>query len=269
MMYSFLKAHPFLCLLALNALSFCVARAYWYVTGEFGADLKVMRPAEDDGKMYYLIAGCVNQPQTAFEFLFDELDGGITLVNYHSAKGCSIRTISKQVIADAKEHDYQARIIGISIGDYVSRQVEAAIPGTKSVGICPEPDSSILRPWANASTKVGSIAVEAISAAAGWASLVPWYNGCGNHFSTAFIADQFRDIGFVYDAPHATIGTVGIIVSERPGKDEGDEFLDNSTIEEYFYGTPIVEAAASHGNTVDMADQFLKAWRSLDLEDDF
>lgn len=266
-MYSSLKAHPFLGVLLLNTLSFCVARVCWYTFGECGADLEVMRPAEDSEKMYYLVAGCVNQPRTAFEFLFDELDGGITLVNYRSAKGCSIRTISKQVIADAKKHGYQARILGISIGDYVSRQVEDAIPGAKSVGINPEPSSKILRPWANVSTKVGSIVAEAASAVMGWTSLIPWYNGCGNRFSTAFIADQFRDIGFVYDAPHTTSGTVGIIVSERPGEDEGDEFLDNSKIREYFDGIPIAEAKASHGNTVDMANKFLEAWRSLPKSD--
>ena len=266
MMYSFLKRHPFLCLLCFNALSFCIARICWYATGECGADFEVMRPAEDGEKMYYLVAGCINQPRTAFEFLFDELDGGITLVNYHSAKGCSLRTISKQVIKDAKTHNYQARVIGISIGDYVARQVEDAIPGAKSVGINPEPDSSILQPWANAATKVGSVAAEAVSAVAGWASLIPWYNGSGNRFSAAFIADQFRDIGFAYDAPHTTGGTMGIIVSERPDKG-GDEFLRNSSIKEYFDGIPIAEARASHGNTVDMADEFLEAWRSLDLED--
>ena len=149
MMYSFLKEHPIICVLILNALSFCAARTYWYVTGGCGADFEVMRPAEDGEKMYYLVAGCVNQPRAAFEFLFDELDGGITLVNYHSARGCSIRSISKQVIKDAKRHNYQARIIGISIGDYVSRQVENAIPDAKSVGINPEPTSNILHPWAN------------------------------------------------------------------------------------------------------------------------
>lgn len=263
--YKFLRMHPFLAIMILNALSFCVMRIYWYATEQCGAELEVARPAEDGEVMYYVVAGCVNQPQSAFDFLMDNLDGGVTFVNYQSTRGCSIRTIAKQVIADAEKHHYQTRVIGISIGDYVSRRVEDAIPGTLTVGINPEPNSSILRPWANVATKVGSVLAEGVSVAAGWLSVIPWYNGCDNYFSLAFIADQFRDIGFTYSTPHAIDGTVGVIISERPNKTEGDEFLRNSSIKEYFDGIPIVSAKASHGNTVDMADEFMKAWQSLDL----
>lgn len=264
---TFIKEHPFLTLALLNMLSFCVIRVYWHATKQTGAKLEVVEPAKDGEKMYYLVAGCVNQPEPAFDFLLDELDGGITYVNYDPVRGCNIATIAEQVIADAKRHSYQPRVIGISIGDYVARQVEDAIPGAKSVGINPEPKSSILRPWANLSTKVGSIIAEAASTALGWLSIIPWYNGCGNRFSLAFIADQFQDIGFTYNTPHTTTGTVGVIISERPGKAEGDEFLENSSIKEYFDGVQIVEAKASHGNTVDMADKYLEAWKKLDLSD--
>lgn len=253
-------------LLALNTLSFCAARLYWYSQGACGADLEVLRPADEGEVMYYLVAGCVNQPASAYAFLLDEdelSDGGITLVNYYSVRGCSMKTIARQVINDAQAYDYQARVIGISIGDYVSRRVEANIPGATSYGINPEPTADALHPWAKIATRAGSFVGQIASAAAGWLSVIPWYNGCGNHFSMAFIVDQFRDIGFITDTPKATGGVNGIIISERPGKVEGDEFLDNSFIEEYFPDVPVAKAKTGHGNTVDGAEEFLRAWREL------
>lgn len=250
-------------LLLLNSLSFTLVRAVWYFNGALGAELEVYRPAKDGEVMHYLVAGCVNQPHSAFEFLLDELDGGITLVNYRATRGCSMKTIAKQVIADAKAHGYQAKVIGISIGDYVARCVEDALPGTESIGINPEPTAEILRPWARAATVVGSTLAEVATVPLGWASVIPWYNGCGNRFSIAFIADQFRDIGFTTNTPKATDGVQGIIISERPGKEEGDEFLKNSSIREYFPNAPIVSAKTGHGNTVDGAAEFLKAWHEL------
>lgn len=278
----FLNSHQIvLTLLFFNTVSFMALRATWFTEGKYGAKLEVLRPAPDGGKMYYLVAGCVNQPHSAFGFIADELAGGITLVNYQAVRGCSIKTIAKQVIEDAKAHDYDVRVIGISVGDYVARRVEAEIPGAKSVAINPEPDASILRPYANVASKVGSVLVEALTFPLGWLSAIPWYNGCGNRFSTAFIADQFRDIGFIRSYPnttrprlgnyqrveHSTKDTVGVIISNRPGKAEGDEFLSNSAIREYFNGVPIAVAKTGHGNTVDGATEFLKAWRELDLKD--
>ncbi len=280
--FQFFNNHPITTiLLVLNSLSFLVMRVYWYSSEKFGAELEVFESAPDGGKMYYLVAGCVNQPHSAFCFLADELDGGITLVNYRAVQGCSIKTIAEQVVEDAERHRYDVRVVGISIGDYVARRVEAEIPGAKSVAINPEPDAGILRPYANVASKVGSVLVEALTVPLGWLSAIPWYNGCGNYFSTAFIADQFRDIGFIRSYPnttkprlgsyqrveHATNGTAGVIISERPGKAAGDEFLSNSSIREYFGDVPIAVAKTGHGNTVDGATEFLEAWRELDLED--
>lgn len=250
-------------LLILNSLSFCVARAYWYHSGEVGTRLETWRLADDSEVMNYLVAGCVNQPRSAYDFLLDELEGGVTFVNYQATRGCSMRTIAKQVIADAERHNYQARVIGISIGDYIGRRVEDALPGTESVGINPEPEASILRPWARGATCAGSVLAETLTVPVGWLSVIPWYNGCDNHFSLAFIADQFRDIGLIVNTPKATDGVKGIIISERPGKAEGDEFLKNSAIREYFPGVPVAQARTGHGNTVDGADEFLRAWKEL------
>ncbi len=267
-MRNFISSHPALFLIFfVNMLSFAVTRFCWATTGKTGAELEVIRPIADGKKMYYLVAGCVNQPRSAFRFLIDELkDGGVTFVNYQAVRGCNIESIAEQVIADAKEHRYDVRVIGISIGDYVGREVEAQIPNAKSVGINPEPEASVLRPYANIASKVGSVLLEVLTVPLGWLSAIPWYSDCGNRFSTAFIADQFVDIGFAR-ASYVTGNTEGIIISQRPGKAEGDEFLSNQAISEYFSGVPIAEARTGHGNTVGGADEFLAAWRELDLTD--
>lgn len=268
MMRKLLKKMMILTAIA-NTLSFCLARLHWFSMEKemLGAEFDVINPVKDGEKMYYLVAGCVNQPRSAFDFLLEELDGGVTLVNYQPERGCNIKTIADQVIADAKTHNYQARVVGISIGDYVARRVEDAVPGAKSVGINPEPEPSILRPWSRIASKAGSVIVEALTVPLGWLSTIPWYDGCGNRFSTVFIADQFRDIGFVNDTPYAIDGTAGVIISDHPGKADGDEFLDNARIKQYFKGIPVATAKASHGDTVGSNEAYIEAWHALDLQD--
>lgn len=246
----------------LNSLSFCAVRAYWYSTGGLGAKLVVIKPAEDGERMFYLVAGCINQPSTAFEFIMNELKelGGVTLVNYRNARGCSMTTIAKQVVRYIKKHRYQAVTIGISIGDYVARVVEDELPEAKSIPINPEPDSDILRPWARTASRVGSVLVSGATMLLGWASLIPWLNGDGNLFSTAFIADQFRDIGFITNAPRTTDGALGLIISEH------DEYLVNTIIKERFPDIPIAVTYTKHGKTGPNAAEFLTAWQELKLQ---
>lgn len=249
-------------LLALNSLSFCAARAYWYASGNLGAKFEVYKEAEDGELMFYLVAGCINQPRTAFKFIMDELKevGGVTLVTYQNTRGCSMSTIAKQVVRDAEEHHYKVVTIGISIGDYVARVVEDNLPEAKSIPINPEPDSVILQPWARIASRIGSVLVSGLTIPLGWLSLIPWLNGDGNLFSTAFIADQFRDIGFVTNTPRTMDGVLGIIISEY------DEYLVNSIIQSRFPDVPIVVTPTKHGRTVPNATEFLGAWQKLKLQ---
>lgn len=249
-------------LLALNSLSFCAARAYWHSNEGLGAKFEIYHPAEDGELMFYLVAGCINQPRTAFKFIMDELKevGGVTLVTYRNTRGCSMATIAKQVVRDAEKHHYKVVTIGISIGDYVARVVEDTLPEAKSIPINPEPDSVILQPWARVASKIGSVLVSGLTIPLGWLSLIPWFNGDGNLFSVAFIADQFRDIGFVTNTPRTTSGVLGLIVSEY------DEYLVNSIIRSRFPDVPIAVTPTKHGRTVPNAAEFLKAWRELNLQ---
>ena len=243
-------------LLALNALTFCVARyGFWEHQGKVGAVLEVIKPAGESGIMNYYVAGCVNQPKAAFEFMVNDLEGGVTYVNYVN-RGCDMKMIAEQVIADAREHGYKARVIGISIGDYVSRWAEHEI-GAETIAINPEPDASLLQPWARYASVAGGAVAKLGAAACGWASLIPFYPSVGGKHSLSFIADQFYGIGTANDAPHSTERTLGVINSDE------DQFLDNVEIERYFEGVPVEYAESDHGNTVDKAPAYIEAWSAL------
>lgn len=257
------KMVVFLILVALiiNSASFCLARAYWYCFGGLGADLEVERPADDNGVMYYLVAGNVNQPRQAFAFLVDRLHGGITYVTYRGTRGCDMQTIAAQVMDDAEEHGYTARIIGISIGDYVGRVAEAEFDDVETVAINPEANPRLLQTWARVGTRIASPVMEIVSIPLGWLSTIPFISTCkGTHFSLVFLADQWWEIAYINDAPEFYGSCRGAICSTD------DQFLDNENIEEAFKGVIIEYAESDHGNTVDKADAYIKAWAALGLD---
>lgn len=239
-------------LLLINSVSFMVCRAAWYMSGAVAAKLQLVRGASSK-VMNYFVAGNVNQPERAFKFLEDKIDGGITYVTYSEKKGCSMRQIAEQVIDDADILGCKARIFGISIGDYVSRLAEEQLDDVETIAINPEPHPSILKPYANYGLKIVTPIMEVLTIPAGWLSYIPCIRG----FSLAFLADQWRDIAYCRDAPMETAMTLGVICSTE------DEFLQNDVIEEYFKGVPIVYANCNHGNTEDRADEYIRAWEEL------
>lgn len=244
--------------LLINAFSCAVVRGQWHATGGTGANLVVVKPAGESNTMNYYVAGCVNQPEAAFEFMVNDLDGGVTYVNYHATRGCNMKTIADQVIADAKERKYtKVRVIGISVGDYVGRWAEQELDNVETIAINPEPSAILLQPWAKTASFWGGHAANVVSYGLGWISLIPFYPTVGGRFSLAFIAEQFCEIGSVNDAPHAVEHTLGVINSTD------DQFLDNEEIEGYFYEVPVEYAESDHGNTVDKAAEYIGAWSAL------
>lgn len=245
-----------LALAALNSLTYVGARAYWYSHGDVGARLEVVRDAEDSGIMNYFVAGNVNQPSTAFKFLEDKI-GGITYVTYSELRGCSMRQITRQVIADARRQGCRIRVFGISIGDYVSRFAEAELTEVETVAINPEPHPKILKPYAQYGLKVVTPVMEALTVPLGWLSHVPLPLAKNHTFSLAFLADQWRDIAYCSDAPQITTNTIGVICSSD------DEFLQNDVIAEYFDGAPIAVIDSRHGDTEGNAEAYAEAVEKL------
>jgi len=141
-------------LLLVNSLSYVGARAYWYATGAVAAELQRVREVGSSGVMNYFVAGNINQPERAFKFLEEKIDGGITYVTYAETRGCSMKQIVNQVLADAQQQNCKVRIFGISIGDYVSRFAESELDDVETIAINPEPHSKILKPYAGVGLKI-------------------------------------------------------------------------------------------------------------------
>ena len=240
-------------LLALNAITYVGARSYWYATGGVAADLQVVREAGAGEVMNYFVAGNVNQPERAFKFLEDRIDGGITYVTYAETRGCSMKQIVNQVLADAQQRNCRVRILGISIGDYVGRFAESELDNVETVAINPEPHPDILKPYANIGLKIATPIMEGLTVPLGWLSHIPCIRG----FSFAFLADQWRDIAYCSDAPHVTDCTIGVICSSD------DEFLQNAVIEDYFKGVPVITIDSHHGDTQGNGDAYAEAWDQL------
>lgn len=242
-----------LALMALNALSYAAARWSWRRSGQFGAELVVAKPADESGVMNYYVAGNVNQPDVAFKFMEDDLDGGITYVMYREDRGCDMRLIARQVINDARLHNYKARVIGISIGDLVGRYAEDELNRVQTIAINPEPDPRFLKPWARWSLRIGTPIMKVLMVPCGWLSQLPLARG----FSLAFLADQWWEIAYRSDTPTGKDRLINVICSTR------DQFLNNIFIKQTYGGVPIEFADADHGNTVDMADAYAVAWKRL------
>lgn len=253
-----------------NSVSYAVTLAVWSAKGENGATLiRKCFASTKNGLMVYLVAGCGNQPEQAFEFLMDDLAGlGITFVNYRPDRGCDMKLIAEQVIDDIKANDFQkALIISCSIGDYVGRVCEAELGDrVATIPINPEPDSELLKPWAKVATRVLTPIARVLTIVLGWGSQWQGYSDCGNHFSSNFMVSQFHEIGYINDAPRTTKNVLGIIIAEadKNGKGE-DEFLrGREAMRKYFGDVPIYSAVGvGHGNTVKGAEAYKKAWGKL------
>ncbi len=242
-------------LLLINATTYVCARTIWYANGGVAAELQRVREIGDSGVMNYFIAGNVNQPERAFKFLEGKIDGGITYVTYSETRGCSMRQIVDQVLADARQQNCKVRFFGISIGDYVSRFAESELNDVdvETVAINPEPHSKILKPYAGIGLKILTPLMEGATVPLGWLSHIPCIRG----FSFAFLADQWRDLAYCFDAPHVTDCTLGVICSSD------DEFLQNGVIADYFKGVPIVMVEGRHADTQGNAEAYAEAWDEL------
>ncbi len=257
-----------------NAISHLLMQLKWRVMGENGADLILARTPRvddtvDEDVMVYLVAGCGNQPAKTFEFLMPDLaDYSVTYVNYRPNRGCDVRLIADQVIADIQWHNYRkVLIIGCSIGDYVGRVCGAELGDrVYTVAINPEPDSSLLRPWAKVATRTLTPLARVATIVAGWFSQLQLYSDCGNRFSSDFMVSQFGQIGFRHDAPKVCDNLLGIIVAEPDENGKGrDEFLQGREVmREYFDNVAVYSAVGvGHGNTVKGAAAYKKAWDEL------
>lgn len=253
--------------MVINSLSYSAALIAWSHNGENGAELEVRQPANEDGVMVYLVAGCGNQPEQAFELILPDLqEYGLTFVNYRPDRGCDMELIAKQVVENIEQNGYQkVLVIDCSIGDYVGRVCDQRADAY-TIAFNPEPDACLLKPWAKFATRAGVRLADDATVLMGWLSQIPWYSDCGNHFSTTFMVSQFREIGYRDDVVPASLRMLGIIVAEADANGKGeDEFLQGREAMEAYFGDVDIYSAVGvgHANTVKGAEAYKAAWDQL------
>lgn len=256
--------------LAVNALSHTVAQCKWAWADENGAELVPAAWSNPDSEItVYRIAGCGNQPEQAFKFIESDLANYYVVdVNYRPNRGCNMNLIAQQVCDDIEKHHYQkVLIVGCSIGDYVGRVCEAKYRNVYTIAINPEPDSSLLQPWAKVATRAGVPLARVVGLFLGWGMQWQAYSDCGNHFSLNFMVSQFGQIGYCHGAPRCTDNMLGMVLAEADANSKGaDEFLLGRDAMEAYFGpdVPIYSAVGvGHGNTVKGADAYKTAWDQL------
>lgn len=255
----------------INAVSYWIALAKWSLGGENGAELvsaSWSKPTSDVA--VYLIAGCGNQPEQAFEFVQSDLkDYNVIYVKYRPDRGCDMKLIADQVVEDIEANSYQnVLVVGCSIGDYVGRVCEAELGDrVHTIAVNPEPDSSLLKTWAKVATRVGVPLGRLLTLVMGWGSQWQLYSDCGNTFSANFMVSQFWQIGTCHDAPRVSDNLLGIIIAEADENGKGeDEFLQGREAMQDYFGSDVEIYSATgvgHGNTVKGATAYKAAWDEL------
>lgn len=221
--------------------------------------LRVVRESTD-GEMNYLIAGMLNQPGAAFWFWLDELDGGVTLVEYENT-GWRAEETAEKILADVAHNNYQkVRIFAISVGDQVARYLEAKVGDNADVLL----EIVAINPCSAAELLKLPVAVAAYTLTPltrfgcyllGWASLSPtkFLPASGGDYSLTLLTDQGQQI-IDQHVPNVTIHTVAVLVSEE------DEFLDSEAICQYFPNAQIIFLPnTKHSDTFANAEVYREA----------
>lgn len=246
--------------LLINAITFIIARCWWGLRGSLAATLEAHINDPNDKTMTYLIAGNLNQADTAFKFMEPFFGSNYTFVQF-STKGWSAQATAERIAQDIQENGYQAQIFTISLGDHVARYLEQELGNAiKIYAINPCPNRSVLqKPWGTILKYVAPFA-EILCHSLGWVSYLPIVPSFGGNYSPILLIDQFRCI-YYDDPPRKSSHTYGVICSN------GDTFLDNATIEKFYLNAEIEHIDAGHSDIVDNADLYYNAISNL-LETD-
>lgn len=240
-----------------NALTFIMARIWWKWHGDLAADLEYEDDEIGDEVRTYLIAGNLNQPRKAFEFLGDLLTGPRAYARFRM-RGFSAKDTADAITEDiAWDGVKKARIYTISLGDHVARHLETDLESGVSVyAINPCPWAAVLKfHWLVLLAVLGPI-LEVFCHALGWLSIVPIIPTVGGKYSLVLLADQY--ITMIYDLPHNHTGqTLGVCLSSH------DEFLNNQAIRHYFPLAKTETVDCGHGDTVGNAQKYYLALEKL------
>lgn len=249
-----------ICLLELvNVVSFVIVRLVMFLRSNMTSPISVVQEIPSTAVKRTLVievggAMGVEQCFDVFRLYYPD-EAGVIFLD-HGKMGYSIKSQLKQI------DDYiivnkvdEVRVVGISVGDHFAR-ILADKYNAKTLPVNPEPNHTQLRPWAKATSLGGGIIAELVTIPAGWLSAIDWIPKSDEHFSLAYVADQFIALAIVHDAPYNYTAKDVAIVAE----DGYDQFLLTSDQElSYLDEANFVRIKSDHGNTIDNAFVYKEA----------
>lgn len=254
----------------INCLSFVTVRIALYLRDGFEAKLEREMKGLEVDTMTYLIAGNLNQAQTAFQFLTPELHGDVTYVQFQMM-GWNANDAAKQIVRDVKARSLShVYVYTISLGDHVGRYLEMYLGDScdlEIIAINPCTDVSFVRQPLRTVLQVGAPIFETLCHGLGWLSAIPFIPTWGDNYSLILLADQYWSIA--YDRPiESAEHTIGVICSQ-PSDDDNDGLLENAAIRDYFRDDTnnteicIITIKTGHSTMADHGDEYLAGVRQI------
>ncbi len=243
----------------INCLSFLALRLVAPAAGELKVEREVDGTKSRDGRtiMNYLIGGCYNQADTAFDFLLGEIKGGITFVNF-SQYGWKPKNMAQLIIRDAEQKGYAVRLLTISMGDQVARYVEQAMGDQCEIcAINPCSSVAFLKPPLKLGISfVAAPAILAASVVAGWLADIPFLPTGVAPYSIALTSSQY--VAMAYNTPPTVSkATKWVIVSTK------DDYVQQGVTEKFFTNAKIVKIDTSHIDQHANGELYRQAYRQL------
>lgn len=251
-----------LVVLLVNSATFIGAYCLRYRTN--ASRLRIARSAKSGETMNYFVAGMLNQPEPAFRFITDQVQGGITFADFRNT-GWNAQATADAIIDDIQRHRYtKVRVFTISVGDQVARYLDSCYgdssePQLEVIAINPCPSAWVLNDKAMLAASIGAPTAIFGCFLIGWLSIVPmpFLSTPGGNYSLYLLACQGTHIAD-YPATGSVSQTLGIAISED------DEFLDRDELLDYFDGLPIVSIPhCRHGDTIGNAAAYKEAVRQI------
>lgn len=266
-----------LILLCLNCFSFTIARIALCLNSGTAARFERAKPDREDNMMTYLIAGNLNQPTAAFDFLKPELSGNLTYVQFRMI-GWDAQATAENIAKDIQNMGLtQVNVYTISLGDHVGRYLEEYLNDKcklQIIAINPCTDVSFMCTPLKTLLKIGAPIFEVVCHGLGWLSTIPFIPTPAGGYSLILLADQYWSIA--YDRPkQLTDNTIGVICSNpnlgnKSGDDDNDGLLENAAIRRYFRPNSemtkdacIITIPTSHGDTIGRGDDYLQAVQQI------
>lgn len=243
----------------INCLSFLALRLVAPAAGELKVEREASNAKSRDGRpiMNYLVGGCYNQADTAFDFLLSEIEGGITFVNF-SQYGWKPKNMAQLIMQDAEQKGYAVRLLTISMGDQVARYVEQAMGDQCEIcAINPCPSVAFLKtPLQLGISFVAAPVILVASVVAGWLADIPFLPTGVAPYSLALTSAQY--VAMAYNTPPAvSTATKWVIVSTD------DDYVRRGVTEKFFTNAKIVMIDTGHIDQHANGELYRQAYRQL------